>query len=167
MKKLIKTLFIIMLLLFPFSVYAWMTYTIRLQTWDLVDSGKHLDWSGSTKYSSQYNSAISKWEGHISGVIRKDTLTTVNDLTISDKNEGANGYPATTMKAGKMVFNTYYMDKYPNSVNLNICIHELGHALRLDHRTDSNSVMQEAATQITTLSEGDKANYTKAYNEYY
>lgn len=156
-----------MLLLFPFSVSAWVTYTIKLQTWDLVDSGKHLDWSGSTKYSSQFNTAISRWEGHISGVIRKDTLTTINDLTISDKNQGENGYPATTSSNGKMIFNTYYMDSYSNNVNLNICIHELGHALRLDHRTESNSVMQESATTITTLSEGDKANYTKAYNDYY
>ena len=36
-------------------------YTVSLITWDLVDSGKHLDWSGKTKYSSYVATATKKW----------------------------------------------------------------------------------------------------------
>lgn len=59
-----KIIFFIMfmtLLLIPSESFAWSTCTISLNDWDLVDSGKHLDWSGSSKYVSQFNSAVNVW----------------------------------------------------------------------------------------------------------
>lgn len=46
-------------------------------------------------------------------------------------------------------------------------IHETGHALRLNHRDETDSVMQETVTSIVTLSAGDKRNYDWAYDNYY
>lgn len=61
--------------------------TTAILDWYLVDSGKHLDWKGSTSYQTQFNSAVSTWNNYKSGVIRKDAWNTINDVTISDYNE--------------------------------------------------------------------------------
>ena len=154
-------------LLLPFAVKAWAEYTIKLSDWNLVDSGKHLDWDGTSAYISQFNYAINQWESHKPGIIREDTLTTIEDVKISDKNEGDVGYAGTTYKSGKIIFNTYYMNNFNTSKKRNVAIHELGHALGLDHRDgESSSVMQSYVTSITTLCEGDRKNYDEAYKKY-
>lgn len=166
MKKNIWIIVVIVLLL-PYTIKAWAEYTIRLQGWDLVDSGKHLDWDGESAYLTQFKYGVKQWESHRAGVIREDTLTIIEDLKIQDKNEGNNGYAATTTGAGTMVFNTYYMSNYSTNKKRNIAIHELGHALGLDHRTgEGDTVMQESVTSIIVLCEGDKVNYDEAYKGY-
>ena len=163
----VASLLTIIFMVIPVSVKAWYAYTIKLQTWDLVDSGKHLDWKGSSAYLTQFKTAASKWNDHISGVIRQDSWNTVNDLTISDADKGPTGSVATTYRHGLIIFNTFYMKNLSNNEKLNVCLHELGHALRLDHRDEDGTVMYESVRSITILSAGDKANYTEAYNKYY
>lgn len=168
MKRNIKIfgIFSLVVLCLPVSVFAWYTFTIKLQTWDLVDSGKHLDWSGSSAYISQFNTGVNTWNSYKSGVIRKDTLLTVNDLTISDVSYISAGVVGQTSSNGTIKFATQYMNNYGNAEKTNVCIHELGHALRLDHRDESDSVMQQTVTSITTLSIGDQRNYDEAYKAY-
>lgn len=48
------------LISFPVAVNAWYTYTIQLSQYWAADSGKHLDWSGSSKYISQFRMAVNK-----------------------------------------------------------------------------------------------------------
>lgn len=48
-----------------------------------VDSGKHMDWGGSTEYMSYWNIGVDRWNNYKNGVIRKDTLTTIQDVTIN------------------------------------------------------------------------------------
>lgn len=55
-----------------------------IQSWDLVDSGKHLDWGGTSKYIKEFKSAVKKWNNYKSGVIRKDTIKTKQDVKIVD-----------------------------------------------------------------------------------
>ena len=57
---------------------------VAILDWHLVDSGNHLDWSGSTGYQTQFNAAVNIWNNYKSGVIRKDSWNTINDVTISD-----------------------------------------------------------------------------------
>lgn len=167
MNKKICILLALCVMLIPITIEAWAEYTIQLTGWDLVDSGKHLDWDGSTAYLSQFKYAINQWEEHRSGVIREDTLTRIEDVIISDKNEGNVGYAASTTKSGKIIFNTYYMDDFTTNQKRNVAIHELGHALGLAHRTgESSSVMQYNVTSIITLCKGDKENYDEAYKTY-
>lgn len=167
-EKIIKIfgIFSFIVLCIPISVFAWYTFTIQLQTWDLVDSGKHLDWSGSSAYISQFNTAVNTWNSYKSGVIRKDTLTTINDLTISDVSFISSGVVGQTSIGGTIKFATQYMNNYGSTEKTNVCIHELGHALRLDHRNESDSVMQPTVSSVTTLSVGDKRNYDEAYKVY-
>ena len=44
--------------------------TTAILDWYLVDSGKHLDWKGSTSYQTHFNSAVSTWNNYKSGGIR-------------------------------------------------------------------------------------------------
>lgn len=59
------------------------------------------------------------------------------------------------------------MDNLSSSEKLHTCIHELGHALRLAHRSgEASSVMQAETANITTLCSCDKTNYDEAYKKY-
>ena len=43
---------------------------VKVMRWNLVDSGKHLDWDGKTTYKSQFEGAIKVWNSYKKGVIR-------------------------------------------------------------------------------------------------
>lgn len=51
-----------------------------LQGWDLVDSGKHLDWDGNTKYTTSVGNAVDLWETYKSGIIRPDSAYVIEDV---------------------------------------------------------------------------------------
>lgn len=150
------------LLCFTISVSA--ATTTAILKWHLVDSGKHLDWSGSTTYQSQFDTSVTTWNNHKSGVIRKDTWKTVNDLTISDYYE-ASSTAGVTSSEGTIRFNTYNMDGYSKANKKNVCIHELGHALGLAHNQEGD-VMYAYVSGTTTLSANDKASYNESYKRY-
>jgi predicted Zn-dependent protease len=133
--------------------------------WDLVGSGKHMDYTNKSKYDVAIGIAV--WNNYKPGVIRKDTLTTVNDVTYSDVKTLDNDIVGLTTIDGKIKFSRYYMDTFDGAKMLNTIIHETGHALRLDHRDESDSVMQANVTSVITLSSGDKRNYDYAYDNYY
>ena len=162
---------LIALFVIPYSVKAWYTYTIVLQDWDLVDSGKHLDYTNKSKYTSYINQGINTWESYKSGIIRQDTAAIINDVTFSDVSSlgtdaAGNAIVGQTRGIGTIKFATSFMDTFSNAQKLNVVIHEIGHALRLDHRNESDSIMYPSVTNITTLSIGDQRNYDSAYNEY-
>lgn len=56
-------------MLFPITAFA----QAYVQTWDLVDSGKHLDYDGNSTYMSYINTGAATWNAYKSGVIRKDS----------------------------------------------------------------------------------------------
>lgn len=136
----------------------------QILSWHLVDSGKHLDWGGSTKYQSYFDSGVNVWNGYKKGVIRKDTIFTIEDVRISDYTEKSNT-AGVTSSAGTIKFNKYTMDKLTSTQKKNVAIHELGHALGLAHNT-SNDVMYKYVSTNTTLSSNDKASYDASYKRY-
>lgn len=136
-------------------------------TWDLVDSGKHLDYDGNSKYMSYVNTGASIWNGYKSGVIRKDSILVIQDVYISDINE-ANGNTGITYPDGRIVFNKYYLDSpdCTDDQRTNTATHELGHALGLDHGPSSDDIMYSSQTSVITLSQNDKDSYDAAYKNY-
>ena len=70
--------------------------TAILQSWSLVDSGKHLDWGGSSQYIEQFKSAVNIWNGYKSGVIREDDISIVQDVTIKDKSDSQSNNAGVT-----------------------------------------------------------------------
>lgn len=138
--------------------------TSKINSWHLVDSGKHLDWDGSTKYQSQFDTSVTTWNNYKSGVIRKDSGLVIEDVKISDYSEVSNS-AATTSSDGKIKFNTYNMDNLSVNDKKNVCLHELGHALGLAHNAEGD-VMYNTVAGTTSLSENDKASYDESYKRY-
>ena len=138
-----------------------------VQTWDLVDSGKHLDYDGNSTYMSYIKTGASTWNAYKSGVIRPDSALVIQDVYVSDVNS-ANGWAGMTYSNGKIELNKYYMSNYSTSQITNVAAHELGHALGLDHSTSTDlmdaSITSHSSTQA--LSQNDKDSYDEAYKNY-
>lgn len=180
MKKVFKiALFVFSFAIVPFVVAAqprWGVLAV-LDRW-AVDSGKHMDWSGSTSYSSQWNTGVNIWNNYKSGVIRADAWNTVNDVTIQDVTYIAANVPAqTTMystgnSTATISFATNLMNTLSSMQKKISCTHEIGHALGLDENNDLGTqlIMYQDLTTNTSnnvLNSNDKANYDYMYNNKY
>lgn len=172
------------LIAIPFAVSAmtarWYSYHV-LNVWS-VDSGKHLDWSGSTIYLSYFNTGVNTWNNYKSGVIRKDGVLTVNDVTISDVSDLSGNTVALTTQwhdgsGGKsssatIQFSTTKMNNLSDMQKTIVCTHELGHTLGLDENNDNGTsvVMYnniDNQTSNNVLHSEDKFNYDYMYNNKY
>ena len=138
---------------------------VRIMRWSIVDSGKHIDWDGKTKYISQFKSAVNVWNNYKKGVIRKDNLLRWQDLSVSDCFE-ISAVAGVTNSNGIIRFNKYNMDRFSSNQKKNVCIHELGHALGLAHNS-SVDVMYPYVTSRTNISNNDKKSYDYAYKYLY
>jgi hypothetical protein len=138
--------------------------TVATLSWWLADSGKHLDWDGSTTYQTQFNAAVTTWNNYKSGVIRPDSLSVVQDVAISDYSE-VSSVAGVTSSAGTIKFNTYVMGGLTTTQRQNVCTHELGHALGLAHNL-SGDVMYAYVSTVTSLSANDKASYDSSYTRF-
>lgn len=165
-KKLVITSFLALVVFFTiFFIQNAHAATETLNSWNCVDSGKHLDWDGRTNYMPQFESAIDTWNGHKSGVIRKDTWKTIEDVKISDYYE-ENNIASTASSNGKIKFNQYKMDTYTKAQIQNVCTAMLGYALGLGETSNSGDVMYTYVNSVITLSDNDKASYNKAFKKY-
>ena len=138
-----------------------------LLPWNLVDSGKHLDYDYNSVYLSNITNGVNRWNNYKSDVIRPDSIWVVEDVYISDVNI-SNGWAGLTSANGTIQLNRYHMDSYPPYKITNVVAHELGHALGLDHST-STDLMDASITSHTSaqaLSRNDKDSYDAAYNNY-
>lgn len=63
-KKILGTIFVLSLSLLCFTISVSAATTTAILKWHLVDSGKHLDWSGSTTYQSQFDTSVTTWNNH-------------------------------------------------------------------------------------------------------
>ena len=141
--------------------------TAILLDWDLVDSGKHLDWGGNSQYISQFRTAVNVWNGYKSGVIREDNISTLQDVTIKDATNSQTGALASTSPVFREIkIYTDAMAGYFERSQTSALIHELGHALGLAHRNERGTVMDPVVNPLIELSKADKISYDAAYNNY-
>lgn len=138
--------------------------------WDLVDSGKHLDVDGNSSYMSYIWNAKTTWNNYKAGVIRKDSITVIQDVYVSDVSKN-NGVAGTTYNDGKIKMNTYVLKNCSSDEKKNVAIHEIGHALGLAHNKNSANwgtkhIMYENMSANTKLSGDDKESYDAAYKKY-
>lgn len=134
-------------------------------TWNCVDSGKHLDWQATTKYENIIPQAAAVWNGYKSGVIRKDNVLSLNDVTISD-NAGLGGSAALTYPEGRIELNTTVLDSCSQNARLNTIIHELGHALGMGHLNRSDNVINWFMNETVVLDDFNRNSYDMAYSNY-
>ncbi|MEE3393403.1 MAG: matrixin family metalloprotease [Lachnospiraceae bacterium] len=152
---------------FSFISFLSCTYSFasaKIQDWYLVDSGKHMDIDGNSKYMTYINIGKDIWNDYKSGVIRNDSGKVIQDVYCSDT-YAENSINATTYENGRIVFNTYNMSKKDLKEKINVATHELGHGLGLDHNT-SNDIMYKYSTERTSLSQNDKESYDRSYSRY-
>jgi hypothetical protein len=162
---LMKKLIVLIILSFTFAVSSLSVFaTGYIQTWNLVDSGKHLDYDGNSIYMSNFRSGVNKWEGYKSGIIRPDSASVIEDVYASDYST-VNSTNAVTSSAGTIKFNKYNMNNYTSTVRTRIATHELGHSLGLGHSTPSD-IMYMYTPQTSSLTQNDKDSYNAAYTMY-
>ncbi|QAA24016.1 cell surface protein [Sporolactobacillus terrae] len=158
------TVFIIFLISLISSPLSASAATVKLSSWWLTDSGRHLDWDGGSKYISYFKKGVSTWNKYKSGVIRPDSIWVIQDVYISDYSEKSNTC-AYTSANGTLHFNKYVMGDLSSKGKQNVATHELGHALGLAHN-GSNDIMYKYQTNRISLSANDKASYKAAYKRY-
>lgn len=180
-KKVISIIiFLVAFVIIPFNVGAslkWYIYHV-LNVWS-VDSGKHLDWSGTMNYMQNFYNGINVWNNYKNGVIRKDTLLTINDITIKSVNDISGNTVAVTIQTGsgkssssRIEFSTSKMSNLTDNQRNIACTHELGHALGLDENNNSgknvimyNNLSDNSSNNV--LHNEDKINYDYMYNNKY
>ncbi|MDR0488885.1 MAG: M57 family metalloprotease [Propionibacteriaceae bacterium] len=136
-----------------------------IQTWDLVDAGKHLDVDGNSKYMSYIWKGMNIWNGYKPGVIRRDSLTVAQDLYVTDIDQ-QNMASGATSSDGKLKLNVYYLKNETENTKTHIATHELGHALGLAHTPTSGNMMWGWISGVILLSQDDKTAYDRAYKNY-
>ncbi len=131
------------------------------QGWDLVDGSNKIDWSGSTDYSSQWNYAVDEWNEMGEVTIQEDTVWTIKDLEIRDYTLTGSNTIAYTKSNGIMGFNKYHFDDstFTSANKKNAMMHELGHALGIDHIDVNNNVMKNGKDSCTSLGTLDQSTY--------
>lgn len=155
------------------TVYGAPCYNYTLLTWNLVDSGKHLDWDGSTKYMTEWYNSVNTWNAYKKGVIRVDRWNTIEDVEISDKKTRDGATYAITSEDGRIIFYKNEMDELSFKQRQAVVTHEIGHALGLDHNAKNmKSVMRPKMSPymmengIADLDIADKLAYDAAYRRY-
>ena len=144
-------------------------YTVEnsIDTRELVNSTKHLNYNTENSYKSYVENARDTWNGYIADVIRKyipiirpATVSIVGDSFL----EGATGltdYANQTIK-----ISTTYWANLTEDQKKNVILHEIGHALGIGHIDESNAVMYYANTQNLSLTYNDTVSYSMSYSRY-
>lgn len=138
--------------------------TVAILDWHLVGEDKHIDWTGNSEYLTEFVDGTEIWNNYKPDVIREATEDMSVELTVSDFSEVSAAVGVTSSR-GTIKFNSYYMDDYSNVQKTNVCAHELGHALGLDHNQEGD-LMYAVVADVITLSENDKASYDASYARY-
>lgn len=134
-----------------------------------VDSGE-IRWGtyhGSTQYTSARDNAIAKWDALGLINIAGDTAFTIEDLSFDDYDvdDGYLGWWHKNTGADEIEFNEVYFNTMSDGEKNKTALHEMGHALNLDHTTNSLSVMRSGIISQSVLYQYDIDDYNDRWGD--
>jgi len=157
-RPLISLCILTLLLAFPMTGHAHFLGN------DSVD-GNEIRWGtskGATGWTSARDHAISKWDALGTINIAPDTSTTVEDLSFRDVDRhdvAWSGRWIPLSGADVIEYNDYYFYDFTVDQRKHTALHEMGHALGLDHHNLSGNVMRSGFWSYTELGAHDKEDY--------
>jgi hypothetical protein len=128
--------------------------------YDSVVNSK-IDYVDNTKYDDARGWARDRWEDAGDVDIQLDTGWTKADVEFYDSYSPAASWAGLyDNESGDddIIFNTYYLDTYSTAQKRNVALHELGHALGLDH-SYSGQVMYDTVSSVQYLGSHDLSDY--------
>ena len=149
----------------------WNGYVFDVLDYTCWDKGGHIDWEyEGYVFGEHIKKAAAKWNTEASAItvsrcksiFRKDTSTTVCDVTIDDynKNDGINAYLSTNIRGfGDMRLNRYYMNSnnMTRLTKIAVITHEFGHALGMDDSNSKKTIMYKSTPVVNGLQKIDSA----------
>ena len=149
----------------------WNGYVFDVLDYTCWDKGGHIDWEyEGNVFGKHIKKAAAKWNTEASAItvsrcksiFRKDTSTTVCDVTIDDynKNDGINAYLSTNIRwFGDMRLNRYYMNSnnMTRLTKIAVITHEFGHALGMDDSNSKKTIMYKSTPVVNGLQKIDSA----------
>jgi hypothetical protein len=128
--------------------------------------GDEIRWGtsgGSTGWTTWRDKAITKWNTMGAINIAPDTALTVEDLYFKDYYDSryttAGKHTCIIGGADEIKINDYWMSQYDVEKKENVLLHEIGHALHIDHHTLTGNIMYDAVTIKTTFGTHDISDY--------
>ena len=172
--RIIELFSVVMVLCIYFSIFSINAFAANavISGFDLVDSNKHCDYDANqSSYESYITTAVQKWNNYKAGILRADTILTIQDVKIIDTNSSNVIWAGKTeYMSARIQLNSYYLNNSSWNYNnrLKTVMHELGHALGLgeNNYSLSTNVMKQGKSENTTLTVDDKASYDLAYTYY-
>lgn len=128
--------------------------------YDSVDGGE-IRYDEATKYNSELSNALYQWNAVGSVDFKVDTWWTYEDVHLNDTSRSDVswvGLYSNRSGTDQIYFNAYYLDGYTWCRRTKTVIHEMGHALGLDHSYWPN-LMAQGDVGSCTLQSHDKSDY--------
>lgn len=119
-------------------------------------------------YKSLIDQTSKKWDalGKVA-ISSTGTLCNLADATVFEYAANDINMGLTSMENRTIKFNTTRFAHLTADQRVKVILHEFGHALGLDHREDTESVMQQGQWNYTTIQSADKTLYNTIWSKNY
>lgn len=150
------------------EIYDFTANSAHFLGYSAVDN-MEIRYGGSTIYTTAKTNSINTWNSLNKIYIAPDNVYTVEDVTYRDFSDSGSWISGQhiyrPLLSDIIEFNKYWLNQYTSSQQKDVALHELGHALGLDHSYTPN-VMVQGTYSYTQLGSHEKQDYYYLYPYY-